>query len=97
MPLESLLIGPASVNVPGKQLAVKRLGPSVSQVNHHAHVRVAATQLIGSAIARVEPFLASVKVPVVGMHVEQFVDVRIGIKGEGPIIMRVGIRCTSAR
>ena len=71
-------------------MAAVVLGPVVAQIDHHPGVGVATTEIVGGAVPRLLPAIAGVEVPVVGMHVDEFIGVRIRVERAVPWIMRPG-------
>ena len=89
-PLQPLAVEPAAVEVPREQVAPILGGPGPSQIDHRAGVGVAAAEVVGGAVPRALPAAGDIEVPVVGVHVEQLVGVRIGIDRVRPDVVRAG-------
>ena len=87
---EQFLIGPPAMKIPGEEMAAVFLGPVVAQIDHQPGVGVAAAEIVGGAVPRFLPAIAGVEMPVVGVHVNEFIGVRIGIERAVPRVMRPG-------
>ena len=87
---EQFLISPPAMKIPGEEMAAVFLGPVVAQIDHQPGVGVAAAEIVGGAIPRLLPAAAGVEMPVVGMHVNEFIGVRIGVERAVPRVMRPG-------
>ena len=75
--LQTLHVGASAVHVEGEELVAVFDGPLIGLVDHHADVRVAATEVVGLAIAGFAPRASAVVVVVIGDGVELLVDQRI--------------------
>ena len=78
------------MKIPGEEMAAVFLGPVVTQIDHQPRVGVAAAEIVSGAVPRLLPAAAGVEVPVVGVHVDEFIGVRIGVERSVPRIMRPG-------
>src|SRR4051794_9819020 len=87
---QNFLIGSPTEVIQHVQLATIRIGPVVAEVNHGASMSVAAAVGVRFAVARVGPAFADIKVPVIGVHLEQLVDMLVRIDGVRHIVMRAG-------
>src|SRR6185437_3930000 len=70
-----------AVLVEREQASAIRLGPLVAEIDRHADVRVAAAApiVLAAGFARIDPILAGVPVPMVGVHFDRFIDQRVGV------------------
>ena len=67
MAIEDFLVHPPAVKVQGEQTVPIFGGPIGALINHHADVRMAASEGIGVAVTRLAPAFAGVEMPVVGV------------------------------
>ena len=67
---EDFLIHAAAMQVDREQPAIIFRGPIVAEVNHHAHVRVAAAVGVRLAVARIPPTHRSVEMPMVRVLID---------------------------
>src|SRR5262245_33995734 len=62
---EDFLICPAAMEVQREESATTFGRPVVALVNHHANVRVTATERVGLAVTRLLPLLGGIEVPMI--------------------------------
>ena len=87
---EDFLICAATEVVKRVELAAIRVGPVVAQIDHRSGMGMAAAIGVRFAVARLAPPLADVEVPVVGVHIDELIDVLVGIDGVRHDVVRSG-------
>ena len=71
-------------------MAAVFVGPVVAQVDHEPRVGVPTAEIVGGTVPRLLPSAAGIEMPVIGVHVDEFVDMRVGVERAVPRMMGPG-------
>src|SRR5438093_5529736 len=81
---QDFVVCAASVHIDRKKMAAIFSRPIISEINHHANMRMAPAVGIGLAVSGFGPTFRGVKVPMIGVLIDQSIGARVRIDGVGP-------------